>query len=103
MSLDASVPHRMIHGASAVGTRCRHRSQITQSRGVERPLADSARPCPPHVQPGELRTAASLATTSPSRITALAGISRSSSALRHSCSKAMSLPFAGLNDLSYLN
>jgi hypothetical protein len=34
MLLDASASHRMIHGASAVETRCRQRSQITQSQGV---------------------------------------------------------------------
>jgi len=34
MLLDASAPHRMIHGASAVETRWRQRSQITQSQGV---------------------------------------------------------------------
>jgi hypothetical protein len=36
MSLDASAPHRIIHGASAVGARCRQRAQITQSHGVTR-------------------------------------------------------------------
>jgi hypothetical protein len=36
MSLEASGPHRMIQGASAVGARCRQRAQITQSHGVTR-------------------------------------------------------------------
>ena len=34
MSLDASAPQRMIHGATAVGARCRQRSQIIHSHGV---------------------------------------------------------------------
>jgi hypothetical protein len=34
MLFDAAEPHRMIHGASAVGERCRQRSQITHSQGV---------------------------------------------------------------------
>jgi len=35
-SLEASAPHRMIHGASAVGERCWQRSQYIQSQGVTR-------------------------------------------------------------------
>jgi hypothetical protein len=34
MSLEASAPHRMIQGASAVGARCKQRAQITHSHGV---------------------------------------------------------------------
>jgi class 3 adenylate cyclase len=34
MLLEASGPLRMIHGASAVGERCRQRSQMTHSHGV---------------------------------------------------------------------
>ena len=33
MSLEASAPHRMIHGASAVGARRKQRAQITHSHG----------------------------------------------------------------------
>jgi hypothetical protein len=34
MSLEASAPHRMIHGVRAVGVRRRQRAQITHSQGV---------------------------------------------------------------------
>jgi len=36
ISLEASAPHRMIHGVSAIGARCRQRAQITHSQGVTR-------------------------------------------------------------------
>src|SRR5262249_6263493 len=36
MSLEASAPHRLSHGARAVGARCWHHSQITHSHGVTR-------------------------------------------------------------------
>jgi hypothetical protein len=42
MSLEASVPQRMIHGASAVGTRCTQRAQIISEGG------DGCRGLPAH-------------------------------------------------------